>query len=244
MSGITSDGIHLIMKEHLQLYSGYELRIELTRTMLMKVSGAVVRDTRVEFWFEGKTLNAATDRAVAGVKIVDHVNNQGAFIKCLKIDYSNALVAGADALDVTWPAHFIDSIDELTKLRNRHTVLVPLAYSHQGYVRTLEEKIGGYQHHEPGQTLRPFLRTGTDSSQGPDDEDYPEPVTPVEPVYTPVRGWTSLDALHQRGQLDFPKWAPRNTFPDLKTAEVMLTNGRFKWQYTTYLGSRQQDDEK
>lgn len=229
-SGVMTDNIKLTIHEHLHLHSGYEPHIELKRTVCMAASSSVIRDARAEFWLEGKTLQEGGTRSVASVEIVDLAKDDAPTVKYVKIVYSNALVAGADNLDFTWPTFLVEFLDELTRIRTHNVVFIPLRHSHQEYLDTLSSKIEDYINHEAGKTLRPFHTSTLALVQATKGKGRS-----TARQCKPISDWWSMDKLHADGMLEFPKSTAVNTFSDLFTAEIKLTNGRYldhMWEET------------
>jgi hypothetical protein len=222
--GVTEDGIALTMTEHLYLSGDYLPHISLSRTISMQSSGQLTRDAKAEFWFEGKDSSGAK-RKVIDAEIVEH-DNGGVKVLCLKIQYENSLVAGADNIAYTWPEQFKHYVDELSLLRGSGTVFISLPSTRDKYLKTLKRELLEYQNHAPFSTLRPFY---CPSEQEVTDAlmESPEAASKLlERGLWPVSSWESMNELHKR-MLRLSKMPTSNTFASLEAAEIILNNANY-----------------
>ncbi|KPI37207.1 ATP-dependent helicase upf1 [Cyphellophora attinorum] len=222
--GVTEDGVALAMTEHLYLSGDYLPHISLSRTIIMQSSGQLIRDAKAEFWFEGKNSSGA-ERKVIDAEIVER-DNGGVKMLCLKVNYENSLVAGADNTAYTWPEQFKQYVDELSLLRGSGIVFIPLPSKQDKYLKTLKRELLDYKNHAPFSTLRPFY---SPSEQEVTDAlmESPEAASKLlERGLWPISSWASMNELHQH-MLRPSKMRTSNTFASLEAAEVILNNANY-----------------
>lgn len=219
LPGTSQDNVRYIIQEVLAVHKGYLPRITLSRIVTLRSSKQTIRDARIDFWLEGKTLDGKS-RKIISAQIIKHQSDPTHI--ALKIQYQNAVVTGCDNLDSRWDPRFVRALQDLAKLPRSGTVIIPLP---NGITKAFRDNIETLPVREVGTLLRAlYLPSKTDVSAAAANGDAAV-AKALKAGLRPIVGWRALEALYRQNPA-LSRAQPLTAFPSLEAAHVILANAR------------------
>ena len=200
---------NIVSEDQVAIHAGNEPHITVTRRVIDKKTGQILRNASAEFYLEGRSLSGQP-RSMWNLQI--KVGRQAV----LGLAYTAAVVSGVDNIPEDWPEDVCELVSEMAEFRDDCAdPVLPLAARTSADVRYIQSVIQQLEEMKPGQLLLAFR----DKNGGA------------------VTEWDDLKN-HSRAE-DIPQSGIKYCFPSLEVAAIKLCAGRYlehNWQESVVAG--------